>query len=110
MEKALTDAGVNEADAKLKVQQLYFKNLELAGTPVAMMQKTLAELATRIELDRIVNPGQDLVDDKYTDLVDLQIKALKTLHSMGDKTITQNVTIRDDREMRAPKFIDVEID
>lgn len=79
----------------------------MAGTPVAMMQKTLGELATRIELDRILNPEQDLVSEKYQQLLELQMKAIMTLNKVGDKTITHKVALEDDREMRAPMFIDV---
>jgi hypothetical protein len=108
MTNALARAGENPVDAKLKVQQLYFKNLKLAGTPVAMMQKTLAELQTRIELDRMMNPEEDLVSDKYVDLLDTQMRALKTVAQLEGKTTTHKVQIQDDKEMKFTDFIDVD--
>lgn len=106
LQSALEDAGHNEADAQLLVKQMYFKNLKMAGEPVAMMQKTMAELATRIEVDRIVNPEQDLVSEKYQKLLELQMKALKTQASL-EKKITIDVQNSDDRTMSFD-FIDVE--
>lgn len=108
MTHALVHAGENPVDAKLKVQQLYFKNLKMAGDPAAMMQKTMAEMSTRIELDRIINPDtEDLVSEKYKDLVELQMKAIKTLNSLAP-SVTHNINIKDDNSMKFAKFIDVE--
>jgi hypothetical protein len=107
MTAALTDAGVSKEEAELKVQQLYFKNLKMSGEPAAMMQKSLAELATRIELDRIINPDADLVSDKAITLIETQMKAIKMLHSMNK---VSNVVVHraDDRDMKFTTFIDVE--
>jgi hypothetical protein len=80
----------------------------MAGTPVAMMQKTLAELQTRIELDRMMNPEEDLVSEKYVDLLDTQMRALKTLSSIEGKTVNHKVQVQDDKEMRFQDFIDVD--
>lgn len=109
MQQALTNAGINGADARLMVQQAYLRNLKMAGTPGAMMQKTLGELATRIELDRMINPEADLVSEKYQDLVELQMKAIKTLSSL-EKNITVTVQNKDDGFMGGMPFIDVEDD
>lgn len=106
MKLSLTSTGMNEADAELTVKQAYFKNLKMAGQPAVMMQKTMAELSTRIELDRIINPEQDLVSDKYQQLIELQMKALKTQASL-EKKVTLNVQNADDRSMNFD-FIDVE--
>jgi len=106
MANALEVTGMNKADAELMVKQLYFKNLKMAGEPAAMMQRTMAELATRIELDRKINPEADLVSDKYQKLLDLQMKALKTQASL-DKKFNVQIQQADDKVMNFA-FIDVE--
>ncbi len=106
MALALTKAGKSPKEARLIIEQEYFKNLKMAGEPAAMMQKTMAELATRISLDRIMNPEADLVSEKYQKLVDLQIKALKAQASL-DKKISLNVQGYDDKAVSF-EFIDVE--
>lgn len=103
---ALSNAGKSPEEARLIIEQEYFKNLKMAGEPAAMMQKTMAELATRISIDRIMNPEADLVSEKYQKLVDLQIKALKAQASL-DKKISLNVQGYDDKAVSF-EFIDVE--
>jgi len=106
MTLALTNAGKSPEEARLIIEQEYFKNLKLAGEPAAMMQKTMAELATRISIDRVMNPEADLVSEKYQKLVELQIKALKAQASL-DKKISLNVQGYDDKAVSFD-FIDVE--
>jgi hypothetical protein len=109
MQATLEASGMNPVDAELAIKQAYFKNLKMAGDPATMMQKSLAELATRIELDRVINPETDLVSDKYRELLDLQMKAIKTLHSI-DKQSSANIHKHDDGQMKFADFIDVEVD
>jgi len=106
MALALTDAGKSPEEAKLIIQQEYFKNLKMASEPAVMMQKTMAELATRISIDRVMNPESDLVSEKYQKLVDLQIRALKAQASL-DKKISLSVQGYDDKSVSF-EFIDVE--
>lgn len=106
MIQVLSNSGKSPEEAQLLVQQAYFKNLKLAGDPAAMMQKTMGELATRIELDRILNPESDLVSEKYQTLVDLQIKAIKAQAALN-KSSTILVQKSDDSMMNFD-FIDVE--
>ena len=108
MTRTLTETGVSEAEAKLRVQQLYFRNLEMAGQPVAMTQQLLAELMTRIQVDRTINPEKDLLSDKYMELLDQMRKTITLLSKTQDKTVTHNVNVMDDRSMVMPKFIDVD--
>lgn len=103
---ALQNSGKSPEEAELLVQQAYFKNLKLAGDPAAMMQKTMGELATRIELDRIMNPESDLVSEKYQTLVDLQIKAIKAQAALN-KSSTVLIQKTDDSMMNFD-FVDVE--
>ena len=103
---ALEQSGKNPEEARVMVQQLYFKNLKLAGDPAAMAQKMIGEYATRIELSRIMNPEQDLVSEDSQKLFELMLKAMKTQASLnkGSSILIQ----KSDDSMMAFDFIDVE--
>lgn len=107
MEKNLIDAGMNPADARLKIQQIYFRNLKTFSEPETAAISILAELKTRIDLDRVINPEQDLVSDKYVNLLDQMRKTIDLVRKTKDKKIVHEVQKLDDGSMNF-KFIDIE--
>lgn len=90
-------AGMEPELAKTKVQALYLRNLQMSDDLVTTAKKNVAELMTRIQLDRVVNPDEELVSDKYIKLFKLQNEALKLIKDMEPKTIRQHVQIEDDK-------------
>jgi len=108
MTRNLAKGGMNEADARLKVQQLYFKNLQTFSDPVTGSIALMAELKTRIDLDRLTNPDADLVSDKTLKLFEEMRKTTKLVLDAKGKVVRHDVGKLDDAYMQNTKFIDVD--
>lgn len=90
-------SGIDSAEAKSRVASIYLRNLQQSDDIVATAKKNVAELMTRIQLDRAINPEEELVSDKYLKLFKMQNEALKLIASMEPKTIKHSVQVDDDK-------------
>jgi len=90
-------AGMDPAKAKEKVASIYLRNMQQADDVVACAKKNVAELMTRIQLDRAINPDTELVGDKYVKLFKLQNEALKLIKDLEPKQINHRVQVDDDK-------------
>lgn len=95
-------------EARLEVHQLYARNLRQFADPVAGAVGLLAELKTRADLDRVINPEQEFLSDKYLKVLDEMRKTLTLVEKFGKKEYSVTVQKLDDEHMVAPKFIDVD--
>jgi hypothetical protein len=108
MTAALTKAGLSEEQARLKVQQIYFHNLQTFSDPLAASIALLAELKTRIDLDRVINPQSSLINGQYLDLNEEMRKTIKLVLEAQQKGVAFKVQVDNDKAMKFPAFIDVE--
>ena len=107
METALVNGGLEKSEARLKVQQIYFKNLKTFSDPTNAAIAIMAELKTRIDLDRVLNPEESLVSDKYVELLDQMRKTVDLVRKTQSMNITHKIQSADDKTMNF-SFIDVE--
>lgn len=110
MEKNLVKAGLDKEEAKLRVQQIYFNNLQTFSEPENAAIALLAELKTRIDIDRIKNPEDDLLSERYLKLTEEMRKTIDLVRKTKPATISHRVQSVDDRSMKFGEFIDVEDD
>lgn len=110
MTQALVNSGENYIDAKLRVQQIYLHNLETMSHPATASIALLAELKTRIDIDRVINPEKEILSDRYIELLDQMRKTINLVHTT-QKAAPQFKEIQtDDASMKFPKFIDIEVE
>lgn len=91
------DAGMDPETAKNKVASMYVRNLQQTDELASLAKKNIAELMTRIQLDRALNREEDLVSDKYIQLFRLQNEALRLLKSLEPKSVKHMVQVQDDK-------------
>lgn len=91
------NAGLNPEKAKEKIASIYVRNLQQTDDLMALAKKNIAELMTRIELEKMVNPDTELLGDKYVKLFKLQNEALQLLHKLEGKVVTHKVQVDDDK-------------
>lgn len=90
-------AGMDPEKAKEKIASMYLKNLQQADDTVACAKKNVGELMTRIQLDRAINPDEELVSKKYIQLFKLQNEALKLIKDLEPKQVNHKVQVDDDK-------------
>lgn len=95
--KVMEKSGISKDEAEKKVAAIYLRNLQKSDDLVACAQKNIAELMTRIELDRAINPEEELVSKKYIQLFKLQNESLKLVQSMKPKQINHSVQSDNDK-------------
>lgn len=97
MTKILEQSGVSSEEAKAKVASIYMNNLKMADNVVTCAKKNVAELMTRIQLERTINPDTELVSDKYIKLFKLQNEALKLIKDLEPTGATFKAQVDDDK-------------
>ena len=100
-------AGMSAEEAELWARQKYFENLQLFGEPVAAAQHLMADLKTRIDLDRQLNVREDPVDKKTLQLFEEMRKTIKLMNDTQPRQVNMQITDKDDTEMAFSTFIDV---
>ena len=90
-------SGMDAAHAKEKVAAIYLRNLQMSDDIVTTAKKNVAELMTRIQLDRAINKETELVSDKYIKLFKLQNETLKLIQDMEPKKMSHKVQTDDDK-------------
>lgn len=91
----------SEEEMRLRIKQIYFNNLKAAGEPLALSQKIMADLLTRMEVDRINGNDQTPLDERYFKLLDEMRKTLKVVKEMEGKTVVQhNVQTLNDESLK----------
>ena len=105
----LKAAGMSEEEARKFIQQRYFQNLSTFSDPYAASVSLMADLKTRIDAKRHLEPGA-LIDDEYLELLEELRKTVKLVSDTKGKTVNHAVNVKDDREMKFTEFIDVEDD
>ncbi len=100
-------SGMDPAKAKEKIASIYIHNLQMTDDLVLTAKKNVAELMTRIQLDRALNKEDELVSDKYIKLFKLQNETLKLIKDMEPKKITQKMQFDDDKLIFRIKEVEV---
>lgn len=90
-------SGLEPQKAREKVASIYLHNLQQSDDIVGLAKKNVAELMTRIQLDRAINPEEELVSKKYVQLFKLQNDALKLISSMEPRQVNHKVQVDDDK-------------
>ena len=89
----------NPEEAKLRIKQLYFHNLKQAGQPLALSQKVLADLLTRVEVNRILGNDIDPLGRDYLKVLEEVRKTLKLVKDIEGKTVNIKVEKINDSTM-----------
>lgn len=105
--KLAIKSGLPPEQAKEKIAAMYIQNLQMSDDIILTAKKNVAELMTRIQLDRALNPDEELVSEKYIKLFKLQNETLKLIKDMEPKKITNKMQIDDDKLIF--KIRDVEV-
>jgi len=113
-QRALTETGMSAEEAKLIVEQIHLRNMEQMSDPAHAAVNLLAELKTRIDIDRATqistneDGSVDLLSPKYVKLLEEMRKTIDLVSKTQGRTLTVRTQSENDAEMRFTQFIDVE--
>ena len=96
----------NKEEQILRIKQLYFHNLKQSGNPLALSQKVLADLLTRVEVNKILGKDVDPLSRDYLRVLEEVRKTLKLVKEIEGKSINVRVQRLDDSNM---KIVDNEV-
>jgi hypothetical protein len=104
--EAMLEKADDPDEAKLRIKQMYFSNLKQAGQPLALSQRVLADLLTRMDVHRVMGKDIDPLSDEYLKVLDQINKNIKLVKDMEVKSVNVNVSKVNDSNM---KIVDAEI-
>lgn len=90
-------SGMDAEKAREKIASIYLRNLQQTDDIVSLAKKNVAELMTRIQLDRAINVDEELVSDKYIKLFKLQNETLQLISRMEPRKLEHAVQLDDDK-------------
>ena len=102
----MLEAADSPEEAKLRIKQMYFNNLKQSGEPLALSQRVLADLLTRMDVDRITGKEVDPLSDRYLKVLDQINKNIKLVKDMEPKKIDVRTTVANNANL---KIVDAEI-
>lgn len=99
--------GLSGDEAKMKIAQLFYKNMKWADEPVQAAKYLLAKTMTFQELQEIINPEGAIRDiDTQIKLLDQSRKTIKLVNDMKPKEVNVNMQGKDDA--MPIQFIDID--
>jgi len=96
----------NPEEAQLRIKQMYFNNLKQAGMPMALAQRVLADLLTRLDIKRIVGKEVDPLSPEYLKVLKQVNENIKLVKDMEGKAVSIKVSRVNDQNMN---IIDAEV-
>lgn len=101
-------SGLSEEEARKKVAQMYYANMQWAEEPVAAAKHLLAQTMMGQQMKMELDPEALLDTDQWAKILDTVRKTIKLVGEMEGKTVNHKVQLIDDDASKGFEFIDVE--
>lgn len=104
------NTGMSRQEAELWAYQTHFNNLRMFGQPIAAAQHLMADLKSRIDLDRMMNPDAAPLDKQTLKLFEEMRKTIKLMSDVSPKQLDIRTTNLDDDQIKFGEFIDIDVE
>lgn len=104
-DELLKDA-TDPVEARLRIKQMYFNNLKAAGEPVALSQRLVADMLTRLDVARVIGSDTDPLSNNYFRTIEALRQMLKTQSELEGKKVNVVVSKKNDADF---KIVDAEV-